>query len=97
MFYMLFGAAWISYKGVQHSGATVDGANVNSIKQIFGDSTFRNVVVALLSTYGLYIIASFLFFEPYHMFHSSVQYLLLTPFYVNILNVYAFCNIHDVR
>ena len=97
MFYMLFAAGWISYKGVQQSTATPDGLNVYSVKQVFGDPTFRNVVVALLSTYGLYIIASFLFFEPYHMFHSSIQYLLLTPFYVNILNVYAFCNIHDVR
>ncbi|CAG8484012.1 3486_t:CDS:2, partial [Acaulospora colombiana] len=24
------------------------------------------------------------------------QYLLLVPFYINILNVYAFCNVHDV-
>ena len=29
------------------------------------------------------------------MFTSFVQYLLLTPTYINILNVYAFCNTHD--
>jgi len=30
------------------------------------------------------------------MFTSFIQYLLLTPTYVNILNVYAFCNTHDI-
>ncbi|RIA83048.1 Glycosyltransferase Family 2 protein [Glomus cerebriforme] len=31
-----------------------------------------------------------------HMLHSFLQYMLLVPFYVNVLSVYAFCNIHDV-
>jgi chitin synthase len=30
------------------------------------------------------------------MFTSFIQYLLLTPTYINILNVYAFCNTHDI-
>jgi chitin synthase len=30
------------------------------------------------------------------MFTSFIQYLLLTPTYINILNVYAFCNTHDL-
>jgi chitin synthase len=30
------------------------------------------------------------------MFTSFLQYLLLTPTYINILNVYAFCNTHDI-
>ena len=30
------------------------------------------------------------------MVTSFVQYLLLTPTYINILNVYAFCNTHDI-
>ncbi len=30
------------------------------------------------------------------MFTSFLQYLALTPTYVNILNVYAFCNTHDI-
>uniref|UniRef100_U9TGW9 Chitin synthase n=1 Tax=Rhizophagus irregularis (strain DAOM 181602 / DAOM 197198 / MUCL 43194) TaxID=747089 RepID=U9TGW9_RHIID len=40
--------------------------------------------------------ASLLFLEPWHLLSSSVQYLLLIPFYINVLHVYAFCNIHDV-
>jgi len=30
------------------------------------------------------------------MFTSFLQYLILTPTYINILNVYAFCNTHDI-
>jgi chitin synthase len=30
------------------------------------------------------------------MFTSFIQYLLMTPTYINILNVYAFCNTHDI-
>ncbi|KAF8721454.1 Chitin synthase, partial [Rhizoctonia solani] len=34
--------------------------------------------------------------EPYHMVTSFFQYLLLAPSYINVLNVYAFANVHDV-
>lgn len=37
-----------------------------------------------------------MFFDPWHLFTSFLQYLLLTPTYINILNVYAFCNTHDI-
>jgi len=32
----------------------------------------------------------------WHIFHSMPQYLLIAPSFTNILNVYAFCNLHDV-
>ncbi|ORX91530.1 glycosyltransferase family 2 protein [Basidiobolus meristosporus CBS 931.73] len=55
-----------------------------------------NLFVALVSTYGVYFISSFLYFEPWHMFTCFIQYMLIFPSYVNILMVYAFCNTHDV-
>ncbi|KAJ3097499.1 Chitin synthase, class 2 [Phlyctochytrium planicorne] len=57
---------------------------------------FRDLVLSVGSTYGLYFVASFLYLEPWHMFTSFLQYLFLLPSYVNILMVYAFCNLHDV-
>lgn len=54
------------------------------------------ILIALISTFGLYFIASFMYLDPWHMFHSFFQYLLLAPSYMNVLNVYAFCNWHDV-
>ena len=37
-------------------------------------------------------------FQPSELIltHKFIQYLLLTPTYINILNVYAFCNTHDI-
>src|ERR1700733_14070432 len=34
--------------------------------------------------------------DPWHMFSSFGQYLCLAPSFTNVLNVYAFCNLHDV-
>ncbi|CAG8523397.1 11363_t:CDS:2 [Ambispora gerdemannii] len=100
MGYMLFAAGWLTAKGIQFAIDNTDGqltgANVSTAAAVFGDPTFRNVILSLASTYGLYFFASFLFFEPWHMFTSLIQYLFLVPFYINILNVYAFCNVHDV-
>ncbi|KAF9486513.1 chitin synthase 2 [Pholiota conissans] len=58
--------------------------------------TLQDVTVALLATYGLYFISSFMHFEPWHMFTSFIQYMFLLPSYVNILMMYAMCNLHDV-
>ncbi|KAJ3220523.1 Chitin synthase, class 2 [Clydaea vesicula] len=65
-------------------------------KTLFGRPAFRDLVVSTVATYGMYFICSFAYFEPFHMFTSMIQYLLLLPSFVNILNVYAFCNLHDI-
>ncbi|OJJ33189.1 hypothetical protein ASPWEDRAFT_114414 [Aspergillus wentii DTO 134E9] len=57
---------------------------------------FINIVVSLLSTVGLYFYTSFLYLDPWHMFTSSAQYFALLPSYICTLQVYAFCNTHDV-
>jgi chitin synthase len=54
------------------------------------------VLIALVTIYGLNFLASFLYLDPWHMFHSYPQYMLLMSTYVNILMVYAFNNWHDV-
>ncbi|KAH9949390.1 chitin synthase [Amylocystis lapponica] len=60
------------------------------------NATFRDIVISLAATYGLYFFASFIHLEPWHMFTSFVQYMFLLPSYVNILMMYAMCNLHDV-
>ncbi|KAI8873125.1 chitin synthase 2 [Ramicandelaber brevisporus] len=64
--------------------------------QLFQNDTFRDIILSLASTYGLYIVSSILYLDPWHMITSFLQYMLLLPSFVNILMVYAFCNIHDV-
>ncbi|KAK9451789.1 chitin synthase-domain-containing protein [Limtongia smithiae] len=60
------------------------------------ESTFVDMIASVLSTYGLYWIMSILYLDPWHMFTSSVQYFLLMPSYICVLQVYALCNTHDV-
>lgn len=102
MVYMLFAAGWLVFRGVAielEGNRTLENAraDMNTASAILGNTTFLNVIVSLSATYGLYFLASFLFFEPWHMFSSFFQYLLLVPFYINIMMVYAYCNVHDVR
>lgn len=54
------------------------------------------LVAAIISTFGIYLFASILYLNPWHMFNSFIQYLILAPTFINILNVFAFCNLHDV-
>jgi chitin synthase len=61
-----------------------------------GQSAAGVILIALITIYGLYFLASFLYLDPWHMFHSFPQYLILMSTYINILMVYAFNNWHDV-
>jgi len=61
-----------------------------------GNNLFTNMIVSTLSTVGLYFLMSFLYLDPWHMFTSSAQYFALLPSYICTLQVYAFCNTHDV-
>lgn len=62
----------------------------------FFTSTTGLVLIALASTYGTYLIGSILYCDPWHLLTSSWAYFVGMPSTINILNVYAFCNWHDV-
>lgn len=61
-----------------------------------GNNVFTNLIVSTASTIGLYFLMSFLYLDPWHMFTSAGQYFMLLPSYICTLQVYAFCNTHDV-
>ena len=61
-----------------------------------GNNLFTNLIVSTCSTIGLYFLMSFLYLDPWHMFTSSAQYFALLPSYICTLQIYAFCNAHDV-
>ncbi|KAK3360136.1 glycosyltransferase family 2 protein [Lasiosphaeria hispida] len=69
----------------------------NAVASLFSGSSAAGVIlVALVTIYGLYFLASFLYLDPWHMFHSFPYYMVLMSTYINILMVYAFNNWHDV-
>ncbi|KZT22847.1 glycosyltransferase family 2 protein [Neolentinus lepideus HHB14362 ss-1] len=82
--YMTFAAFFLAFKGVEnvdHSSGPITASD------IFTNVIFRNIVISLAATLGLYIVASLIFFEPWHMITSFLQYLLMAPSYINVLNV----------
>lgn len=92
MIYLTFAAIFITVKSIQSDLAD----NSFSFSTIFENYEFFSMIVSLASTYVLWFVCSFLFFDPWHMFTCFVQYILLTPTYINVLNIYAFCNTHDI-
>lgn len=68
----------------------------HSVKVELGENVFTNVTVSLLSTVGLYLFTSLLYLDPWHMITSSTQYFLLLPSYLCALQIFAFCNLHDI-
>ena len=89
----MFAAIFISVNAI------LDDLETNepfSVDRIFKNKVFYTLIVSVMSTFGIWLIASLLMFDPWHMFTSLPQYMLLTPTYTNVLNVYAFCNTHDV-
>ncbi|OGE48765.1 hypothetical protein PENARI_c026G10560 [Penicillium arizonense] len=90
MFYTVFCALYLVVKELlARAGIGSDDLDVSN-------SLMTNIVLSMLSTVGLYFYSSFLYLDPWHMFTSSIQYFLLMPSYICTLQVYAFCNTHDV-
>ncbi len=86
MAYTTFAALFIVIKQLKDPNAALR----------LGNNVFTNLIVSTASTVGLYFLMSFLYLDPWHMFTSSAQYFALLPSYICTLQVYAFCNAHDV-
>ncbi|KAH8895727.1 glycosyltransferase family 2 protein [Thozetella sp. PMI_491] len=87
MLYTMFASIYIVVNALRSH----DGVELS-----FGNNVFTNMIVSTISTVGIYFIMSFLYLDPWHMFTSAAQYFVLLPFYICTLQVYAFCNTHDV-
>jgi len=94
-FYLLVCAFWLTIKAFQSISFQNAPSIADKVKTLL---TGENGVLlaALCSTFGVYIITSFLYADPWHIFHSFVQYMGMAPSFINILMVYSFCNLHDV-
>jgi len=96
--YLIVLSMYLAVRGIVGSSIKTDSAD-DFFKSFFGSSGSSGggiIIIALLATFGLYFVASFMYLDPWHMFTSFGQYLLLMSSYINILMVYAFSNWHDV-
>lgn len=94
--YLLFAAIYIAVTAIITDIDKEKAQGSFNISELFQNEVFYTLIVSVMATYGIWFIASLIFFDPWHMFTSLIQYMLLTPTYTNVLNVYAFCNTHDV-
>lgn len=70
-----------SYQNVPH---TTDGWT--DWDALVHNESFIDIVISMGATYGLYVITSLLHFEPWHLFTSIIQYMLLLPSTVGCLS-----------
>ncbi|KAG8689825.1 Chitin synthase, class 2 [Ceratobasidium sp. 423] len=82
----------LAFKGVTFTSGSSTGQRIGELLS----GTNGVLMAALVATFGIYFISSFLYRDPWHMFTSFPQYMLLAPSFTNVLNTYAFCNLHDV-
>ncbi|KAJ3749041.1 chitin synthase [Lentinula detonsa] len=77
---------YMSYAAIKCSiKAAQQGGSANSV-----------MLFSVIITYGLWATSSVLAFDPWHMLTSFIPYMLLSPTYINILNIYAFSNLDDI-
>jgi len=86
MTYNTFACVWIVVRQLTQSDSDLH----------LGNNVFTNLIISTASTVGLYFLMSFLYLDPWHMFTSAAQYFMLLPSYICTLQVYAFCNTHDI-
>ncbi|EPQ27705.1 uncharacterized protein PFL1_04843 [Pseudozyma flocculosa PF-1] len=89
--YVTVVSLWLTIKAL----AEVNLTSGRVLDIIFNETT-SVLIAALAATFGIYLIASIMYADPWHMLTSFPQYMLIAPSFINILNVYAFCNLHDV-
>lgn len=74
MLYLIFASVFITVKSIQ----TEVRDHSFSVADLFKNQLFFTLIVSLLSTYILWFVVSFLFFDPWHMFTSVSSFGLLS-------------------
>ncbi|KAJ7068219.1 glycosyltransferase family 2 protein [Mycena amicta] len=94
--YLLVCSFWLTGKAFANIPSELAHKTTSQVIATFFKPPVGALIAAMVSTFGIYAIASFLYRDPWHLFTSFFPYLLLAPSFTNVLNVYAFCNLHDV-
>ncbi|BGP48579.1 hypothetical protein JCM10450v2_004455 [Rhodotorula kratochvilovae] len=93
--YLIVCTVVLTIKAFCPIGSLLAASDASAVSVFLG-STYGPIFAGIAGTFGVYILSSLLYLEPWHLLHSMPQFLLIAPSFTNILNVYAFCNLHDV-
>jgi len=94
--YLLVCSLALTVKAFSNIPNELKNKTTSQVILTFFEPPVGSLIAAMVSTFGIYLFASILYRDPWHMFSSFFQYLCLAPSFTNVLNVYAFCNLHDV-
>ncbi|KAJ7744479.1 glycosyltransferase family 2 protein [Mycena maculata] len=94
--YLLVCSFWLTGKAFANIPKELANKSTSQVIATFFEPPVGALIAAMVSTFGIYFVASFLYRDPWHLFTSFFPYLCLAPSFTNVLNVYAFCNLHDV-
>ena len=93
----LYTAGWTIYVAVKAAGLTeLSGWTTDNVIQLLELSSFRAIVISLAATYLLWLIASLMALDPWHLATCLIQYLLLQPTFIIVLSLFSFSNLHDI-
>ena len=90
MIYVIFAAVMCAIQAANQGGPAYN-LMLFSIIITYGSTYFttRSYVMLQLTSGVVYALSSILAFDPWHMFTSFIPYMLLSPTYINILQMYA--------
>ncbi|SCZ88136.1 BZ3500_MvSof-1268-A1-R1_Chr10-2g02854 [Microbotryum saponariae] len=75
-------------------GATVF-CTIKAIQLMHSNLIMFQIVVSIVATYGCFVLSSLIAMDPWHLVTSMFQYIIFSPVSINLLNIYAFSNLHD--
>ncbi|KAJ3368819.1 Chitin synthase, class 1 [Allomyces arbusculus] len=96
MLVLIIISTWVQFQINPNVAAKVAQFKIANVTKNDSGTLVVLTLVSLAGTYGVFFVSSFLYLEWYHIIFNIIQYTLLLPTYVNVLQIYAYCNISDL-
>ncbi|KAF5686284.1 CHS-3 chitin synthase 3 [Fusarium circinatum] len=94
--YLIMNLVYLVKRVADYKADDTGSSNYAYIGEFYADIGQSTIIVAGFSVFGVYILSALLALDPWHLLTSFAQFLFISSSYVNILNIYAFSNTHDV-
>ncbi|KAL7762698.1 hypothetical protein ACKLNR_009233 [Fusarium oxysporum f. sp. zingiberi] len=94
--YLIMNLIYLVKRVADYKADDTGSSNYAYIGEFYADIGQSTIIVAGFSIFGVYILSALLVLDPLHLLTSFAQFLFISSSYVNILNIYAFSNTHDV-
>ncbi|KAH7136894.1 chitin synthase-domain-containing protein [Dactylonectria estremocensis] len=94
--YMVMNLIYLTKRLVDFRVENDNGSNYAYINEYYTDLGSATIITARIAVFGVYFAVGLLSLDPWHLFTSYAQFLFVSSAYINILNIFAFSNVHDI-